>query len=139
LKVTLKDKLNQFLKILKLTQMMKRILYWLPRILGILAILFMMMFSLDCFENGGTDALLCLLMHNIPALIIVAVLVISWKWELIGGILFILGFIAGGIFFDGFGKNPASLIVIAPFLLTGILFILYYYLYGSKKTKPELI
>lgn len=118
---------------------MKRILYWLPRILGILAILFMMMFSLDCFENGGTDALLCLLMHNIPALIIVAVLVISWKWELIGGILFILGFIAGGIFFDGFGKNPASLIVIAPFLLTGILFILYYYLYGSKKTKPELI
>jgi hypothetical protein len=109
--------------------MQKKLLFWTPRILAILAILFMMMFSLDCFEMGGKEAWICLFMHNIPAFIIIAVLVIAWKWELIGGVLFIVAFIAAGIFFKSFTGNPASLIVISPFLLTGILFILYNYLY----------
>jgi hypothetical protein len=113
--------------------MKKKILYWTPRIIGILAILFMMMFSLDCFENGGTDALICLVMHNIPAFIIIAVLIVAWKWELIGGILFVIAFVAAGIYFKSFAGNPGSLIVIAPFLLTGILFILHNYLYLRKK------
>jgi hypothetical protein len=108
--------------------MKKNLLYWSPRILAILAILFMMMFSLDCFEMGGKDALICLLMHNIPALIIAGVLVLAWKWELIGGILFIAVSIAGAIYFNGFGGNWGVLPVMAPFLLTGILFIIYYVL-----------
>ena len=106
--------------------MKNKLLYWTPRILAILAILFMMMFSLDCFDMGGKDTLICLVMHNIPAFIVIAVLIVAWKWELIGGILFVLAFIAAGIFFRSFGGNPASLIVIAPFLLTGILFIINY-------------
>ncbi len=106
--------------------MAKRALYWIPRILGILAILFMMMFSLDCFGENETlkNRLICLFMHNIPALICIIVLLIAWKWELVGGILFILVFIGAGIFFDSFTGNFGSLIVISPFLLTGILFII---------------
>jgi hypothetical protein len=113
--------------------MKNKILYWTPRILAILAILFMMMFSLDCFDMGGKDALICLVMHNIPAFIIIIVLVIAWKWELVGGILFVVAFFAAGIFFRSFNGNPASLIVIAPFLVTGLLFILHYNLYLRKK------
>jgi len=109
--------------------MKEKLLFWIPRIVGIIAILFMMMFSLDCFEMGGTDALVCLLMHNIPALIILLVLVIAWKWELVGGLLFIVASIAGTIFFKGFTTNPGVLPVMAPFLLTGILFLAHYYLY----------
>jgi hypothetical protein len=112
--------------------MKKKLLYWIPRILGILAILFMMMFSLDCFENAGKDALICLLMHNIPALIIVIVLIVAWKWELIGGILFVVASFAGAIYFNGFGGNWGVLPVMAPFLLTGILFIINY-LWIAKK------
>jgi len=113
--------------------MKNKLLFWASRILAILAILFMMIFSMDCFEMGGRDALICLVMHNIPAFIIIAVLIIAWKWELIGGILFVIAFFAAGIFFKSFTSNPASLIVIAPFLLTGILFILHYYLYFRRK------
>ena len=112
--------------------MKKKLLYWSPRILAILAILFMMMFSLDCFEGEIKETMLCLVMHNIPAFIIILVLVIAWKWELIGGILFVIAFFAAGIFFKSFTNNPASLIVIAPFLLTGILFIIYYLLIINK-------
>ena len=113
--------------------MTKKLLYWTPRILAILAILFMMVFSMDCFEMGGKDALICLVMHNIPAFIIIIVLIVAWKWELIGGILFAVAFIAAGIFFNSFTGNPASLIVISPFLVVGILFIVDYYLYLRKK------
>jgi len=115
--------------------MKNKLLYWTPRILAILAILFMMMFSMDCFEMGGKDALICLVMHNIPALIIIIVLIIAWKWELIGGILFVVAFITAGIFFKSYSGNPASLIVISPFLLTGILFIIHYYFNRPQDVK----
>jgi hypothetical protein len=108
--------------------MKRKILWWSPRILAILAILFMMMFSLDCFGENKTlkNQLICIFMHNIPALICVVVLIIAWKWELIGGILFIVTFIAAGIFFGSFTDNFASLIVISPFLVTGILFVIHF-------------
>jgi hypothetical protein len=114
--------------------MKNKILFWTPRILAILAILFMMMFSLDCFENVGKDALVCLFMHNIPAFIIIIVLAIAWKWEWIGGILFVIAFFVGSIYFNAFGKNWGALIIMVPFLLTGILFIVHYYLYLRKNS-----
>ena len=114
--------------------MSDKVFYWIPRILAILAILFMMMFSLDCFEGGiAKDMFICFIMHNIPAFIVIIVLVISWKWELIGGILFVIVFFAGSIFFHGFGKNWGALIIMVPFLLTGGFFILHYFLYARKK------
>jgi hypothetical protein len=105
--------------------MAKKVLYWTPRIIGILAILFMMMFSMDCFGeyDSFSKQLTCFFMHNTPAFICVIVLFIAWKWELIGGVIFILAFIAGTVFFNSFSGNWGSLIVISPFLITGILFI----------------
>ena len=109
--------------------MTKKLLYWSPRILGILAILFMMMFSLDCLgeQDSFGNQMTCLFMHNIPAFICIAVLIVSWKRELLGGILFILAFIAASIFFNSFTGNWGSLIVIFPFLLIGVLFIISHY------------
>lgn len=110
--------------------MNKKFFYWLPRILAIFAILFMMIFSLDCFDEAAVrDILVCFVMHNIPAFIIISALIVAWKWELIGGILFILVFIAGCVFFKVFQGNTGALIVMAPFLVTGILFLVYHYLY----------
>ncbi len=109
--------------------MTQKIFTWIPRILATLAILFMMMFSMDCFDEGPsfTDQLICFFMHNIPSLICIAALVVAWKWKLIGGIIFVLFFIAAGIFFKSFAGNPASLLVISPFLICGVLFILHHY------------
>lgn len=114
--------------------MKEKTLYWIPRIFTILAILFMLMFSFDVFgENGPLSRkLLGFLMNNIPVLILTGVLIVAWKRELIGGMLFIGSFIAASIFFKSFAGNPASLIVIVPFLITGILFIIHDYLYGKR-------
>lgn len=69
-----------------------KFIYWTPRVLSILFILFLALFSIDVFEEGGTiwDIAVKLFMHNIPALILLIVLIITWKYEIVGGIVFIL-------------------------------------------------
>src|SRR5674476_204625 len=105
--------------------MKSRIFYWIPRVLAVVSILFMTMFSLDAFNGNESFGMKMLgfLMSNIPVLIVTAILVVAWKREFAGGILFILSFIAGTIFFHSFTGNPGSIVVIAPFLIIGILFI----------------
>jgi prepilin signal peptidase PulO-like enzyme (type II secretory pathway) len=95
----------------------------------------MTVFSFDVF--GGEESfglkMIGFLIHNIPVLILVAVLIIAWRWEMAGGVLFILASISGTVFFHSFSGNPGSLIVIAPFLLAGLLFILHHILYHVVK------
>ena len=108
---------------------------WTPRILAIISILFMAMFSLDSFEgkNSLGEKMLALLMNNIPVFILIVFLAIAWKKEIIGGILFVLAFIAMSIFFHSFSGNPGSIIVISPFLLSGVLFIVYGLFFRNNK------
>jgi hypothetical protein len=119
--------------------MASKILYWIPRILTLIAILFMLMFSLDVFEGNDSPGrkLLGFMVSNIPVMILVVILIIAWKRELIGGALLIAAFIAGSVFFHSFTGNPASLIVICPFLITGILFILHSMLYPVNQSNPD--
>ena len=74
-----------------------KFIYWTPRILSIIFILFLAMFSLDIFEGnyGFWGTILGLFIHNIPTLFLLIVLLISWKHEIVGGI----GFILAGIFY----------------------------------------
>lgn len=109
--------------------------YWIPRVLTIIAILFMAMFSFDVFDSNETliRKMEGFIIHNIPALLLTAVLILAWKKELAGGILFIVLFFIAGFYFKSFNGNPQSLIVITPFLLTGILFIFHYLMYGKNR------
>ena len=72
--------------------MNKKFLYWLPRILGILFAIFISIFALDSFGEGipFLEAVVGFLIHLIPSYIVIAVLLIAWKWELASGILFFL-------------------------------------------------
>jgi hypothetical protein len=111
-----------------------KIAHWLPRILCILAILFIGMFSLDAFDPKLTlgQQLLGFLMHNIPTLILIAVLIISWKWEFIGGIIFLaIGIIfTPFIFIHNYQMNHSVgislgivMLITFPFIVVGCLFI----------------
>jgi len=115
-----------------------KILHWFPRILCIIAILFISLFALDAFEPGLTlgQQLLAFLIHLIPSFILLAILLVAWRWEKIGGIIFtIIGLIASPLVFEhNYRMNESvwmSLAVIGlitlPFVLVGILFILSYY------------
>lgn len=72
-------------------KILKQILFWMPRILGILFVLFLSMFALDVFVEGYTfwQTVLALLIHLIPTFILVIVLVLAWRWEWVGAAAFI--------------------------------------------------
>jgi hypothetical protein len=103
----------------------KRAVYWTPRVLCILFAVFISLFALDVFEGKGFwETSVALLLHLVPTIIIVTVLVVSWRREWIGGILFI----ALGIFYVvwAWGRLhwAAYAFISGPLLLVGILFLL---------------
>lgn len=112
-----------------------RILFWLPRFICILAILFISMFALDAFEPGLSvwEQIAHFFMHLIPSFILTALLLVAWKRELIGGIGFALigiGF-SPLVFMHNYEMNQSigmSLGIIGmitfPFIIVGGLFIL---------------
>ena len=120
-------------------------IYWLPRILCILAILFISLFALDAFRPGLTfwEQLRDFAIHLIPSYILIALLIVAWKWELIGGIIFILiglGF-SPIIFMHNYRMNQSiemSLVVILtitfPFVVVGALFLFDNYLRKKRFT-----
>jgi hypothetical protein len=122
------------------TKKISRFVYWTPRILSIVFILFLAMFSLDVFGNNYTfwETVVGLFMHNIPVFILTGVLIISWKYEIIGGVAFIL---AGLLYmFLTLARNQFewyllswNLIIAGPAFLIGILFLINWKARFSKK------
>ena len=120
-----------------------KFIYWTPRILSIIFILFLAVFSLDVFDEnlGFWGTILGLFMHNIPVFILAIVLWISWKREIVGGIIFTLaGLLYVAIMVVNMLKNQFQLymvswnfIVAGPAFLIGILFIINW----LKKRKNE--
>jgi hypothetical protein len=115
-----------------------KLLYWAPRILCILAILFISMFAFDSFDPKLTlwQQIGGFLIHLIPTYILIAILIIAWKWELIGGIIFILiglgftPFIASHNYHMNHSIWMTLSIVLMiniPFAVIGVLFILSHY------------
>lgn len=112
-----------------------RILHWAPRILCIIAILFLCMLGLDSFVPGQPmwQQLFAFLIHIIPCIILIALLVVAWRWELTGGIIFlVLGLVFSPyIYMHNYAMNHsvwmsivAILVLTVPFVAAGILFIL---------------
>ena len=104
----------------------KKLLYWTPRALCIVFIILTSLFALDVFgeSKGIWETILALLMHLIPTFILIAILVITWRRELIGGILFsVLGFT---YIINMWGQFPLMtyIVVAGPLIITGILFLL---------------
>ena len=99
----------------------------------------MTMFSFDVFDGNESFVMKFsgFLIHNIPVFILIIILIVAWKWEVAGGVLFILASVCGMVFYHSFSGNPGSLIVIAPFMVTGILFILHNVFYGSFSIKKN--
>jgi hypothetical protein len=106
-------------------------LFWTPRILSIIFICFLALFSLDVIspELSFWQIVVGLFMHNIPVFILLAVLLISWKYEIVGGIIFIL---AGLLYILTLAVNPKfewhmlswSATIAGPAFLIGILFLI---------------
>mgnify|MGYP001609782195 FL=1 len=102
--------------------MLTKILYWTPRIVCLLYIGFISLFALDVFngEYNLAQTLVALTMHLIPSMLILLALVIAWRWELAGSIVFDVLAIAWLIYVGDFGK---SLIITLPLFVISSLFV----------------
>jgi hypothetical protein len=102
----------------------KQILFWAPRVLSIIFIFFIGMFSLDVFGTGAGfwATLASFLIHNIPTFFLAAALILAWRWEWVGAAAFI-GF---GVWYlaavRGFDIGTYLLLAGVPFL-NGVLFL----------------
>jgi hypothetical protein len=103
---------------------MNKVLYWTPRILTIIFILFFGLFALDAFD--GNESMLKKLggffIHLIPNFVLILILIVAWKHEWVGTIAFILVGIAYIVMF--WGRFPAAtyLIISGPLFVIAVLF-----------------
>ena len=90
---------------------------------------------MDVFGEGYGfwQTILALFMHLIPTFFIILVLIFSWKWELVGGIIFPLLGLAYIILAWGKFALVAYLFISGPLFILGILYIIGWYLKKSGK------
>lgn len=112
-----------------------KVLHWTPRIICILAILFISLFALDAFNPDLTiwQQIGDFLMHLIPSFVLLIILIIAWKWEFWGGIIFaLIGLgLSPFIFMHNYKMNQSVwnsltivIIINIPFIVVGLLFII---------------
>ena len=73
-----------------MTHFSRRAFFWAPRAMSIVFIAFLSMFALDVFGEGYGfwKTLLALTIHLIPSFVLIAALVLAWRWEWIGAALY---------------------------------------------------
>jgi hypothetical protein len=104
----------------------KKLLYWAPRTIIIVFTVFISLFAFDVFGESKSigETIIAFLMHLIPTFILIVVLVITWRREWIGGIVFCaLGFL---YILNMWGRFPlvTYILMAGPLFITGILYLL---------------
>jgi hypothetical protein len=92
-------------------------------IFGVLVFVFALLSGSETF-GGGIKGILKNSPNAIPWLILLVLVVVAWKWELVGGILITLLGIAALIFFGIFSANFSTgtlIICLIPFVLGSFL------------------
>jgi hypothetical protein len=118
---------------------------WIPRILSILIIIFISMFAADAFssDEGFLRQLSDFIMHLLPSFLLLGILIIAWKRELTGGILYILLSLLASpfIYSMNYERNHDMLVslgvilmITLPVLLAGVLFVVSY---TKRKNLPH--
>jgi len=103
---------------------LKRGLFWIPRILGILFAVFLSLFALDVFgeDRSFWETALALLIHLIPVYVVVIALVLAWRWAWVGAVVFTA--LAALYVILGWGRFhwSAYAVISGPLTLLGFLF-----------------
>jgi hypothetical protein len=111
-------------------------------------ILFISLFALDAAAPGMTiwQQFGAYFIHLIPSFILLIFLLVAWKWEYIGGIIFAITGIGMSpvIFMLNYNRNQSIttslgiiLAVTFPFIVTGILFIISHFMKKKSSLKKE--
>lgn len=101
-----------------------KLVYWIPRWIGILYILFLSLFTLDAFtaDAGIWNNVLGFLIHLLPSIFVLIALILAWRWPLAGGFLFLGLAILFLLFFGHYRYINIAFIFEGPLLIIAILF-----------------
>ena len=112
-------------------------LYWIPRILAILFTVFISLFALDVFAEGYTfwQAIGAFFIHLVPVYILLIALAIAWRFELVGGIAFIILGLWYVIMTFNRAHYSAILLIPVPLFIIGILFLVNFLIRKLRKVK----
>ena len=104
---------------------MKSILRWSPRILSLLIAGWLAVFALDAFggNQGFWETVLALVMHVVPTGLVLLVLVLSWRWPLVGAVGFLSLAVLQPLLTLGRFNWTGTLIISGPLLLASALFL----------------
>jgi hypothetical protein len=109
-----------------MTEPVKWVLYWSPRVLSILFAVFISLFALDVFGHGQGfwRTLAALGMHLVPTVLVLLVLLVSWRYEWVGAIVYVA--LAGVYVVWAAGRFPLGVyfMIAGPLVLAGLLFLL---------------
>jgi hypothetical protein len=116
-----------------MSDLSKRALFWAPRVLSIAFVAFLSLFAMDVLEEhlGFWMTIEALTMHLIPCIVLVAVLILAWRREWIGAVLYA---IAGAVYAIWAVSGPRAvplvtrlvwiLVIAGPAFLIAFLFLL---------------
>lgn len=121
-----------------------KVFHWLPRIICLLAILFVSLFAADAFAPELTiwQQLGAFIMHLIPSFILLGFLIVAWKWEYVGGLIFLIIGVALSpiVFMHNYNMNQSVwmslgiiLAITFPFIIVGVLFMVSHFLKKPPK------
>lgn len=104
---------------------LERILYWLPRVLAVAAVIMFAAASLDVWEMAGSFWLRLggFVLHLVPSILTLVALVIAWRAEALGGLFFVILAIVFWLWFGNLVSTSIPLVI-------GLLFMLYRALFG---------
>lgn len=114
--------------------MKTKFLYWSPRILSIMFVAFLCLFSFDGFtEFNGWQTILAVIIHlAIPAVVLLGT-IIAWEKDLVGTAIFLF-FAVYYVYMVGLGRHWSWYASISgPALLISMLYLLNWF--QSKKLK----
>ncbi len=109
----------------RISPRLAQIIHWAPRVAAILLIFFISLFSLDVFEMDASPLELLggFLIHNLPAIAMLALLAFAWKRPAVGFLAFLLtGALFAFFFVRDSGSLPNLVVFVFPLLLIAGLF-----------------
>jgi hypothetical protein len=111
---------------MNMTPATRRFVFWAPRVLTLLFAAFVSIFAMDVFDEhlGFWQTIGALLLHLIPVGLLLVLLAVAWRWEWLGGVLFV----ALGVLFNVFPPRPlpwsVHVVMSGPLFVIGGLFLL---------------
>jgi hypothetical protein len=111
-----------------LTPRLRRLLFWVPRTVALLFVALLAALAADVFDHGygPAELALALLIHLVPALVMLGAVALAWRWEWVGAALFAAWSVFWLFMYTGGGDAaPSTWVLIIGFpLLIAALFLL---------------